>query len=121
VESIARYLEAIQKINEAEEELDQIVKALNKVAQALSENWATLAVVGVEPSFVPELPPGHEPNVVRSPQWPSIERIARALADMHRAYDAADAAWNQIEPEFRDRLAPPPAKFPEVNSRPLSQ
>jgi hypothetical protein len=112
MESVARYLEAIQEINLAQQELDQIVKSVQKAARFLPEHWAVISVVGGKEPFHPQVPADEEVCSISAPQWPSVSRIANALSQMHRAHDAAEAAWNEIEPEFRGRLVPPPKRFP---------
>jgi hypothetical protein len=112
VESVARYLEAIQEINLAQEELDQIVKTVETAARFLPEHWAVVSVVDSKEPFVPSVPANKQVCSISAPQWPSVSRIASALSQMHRAHDAAEAAWTQIEPEFRGRLVPPPKRFP---------
>jgi hypothetical protein len=111
LETVARYLEAIHDINTAQKELDQIIKAVEKAARILPDRWASVSIMATKEPFIPDLPEGEERHSISGGQWPSIGRITRALSEMHKAYDAAEAAWDEIEPEFRGRLVPPPRKF----------
>ena len=111
METVARYLEAIEAINIAQKKLDRIVKSLDDAARALPEQWATLSVLGIKEPFIPKVPPRQERTDIHLRQWPTLGRIARVLLQMHRAHDAAEAAWGQIQPEIRKRLASPPQRF----------
>ena len=114
MECVVRYLEAIDEINLAEKELDDIINTVAKAAQVLPARWASVSVVGAKEPFTPEVPPHAERCSISAAQWPSIERLSRALSEMHRAYDAAEAAWDQIGHDVRQRLSSPPKRFPAV-------
>lgn len=114
MESIARYLEAIQEINLAQNELDRIVEMVVGAAQILPEGWARVSVVSTKEPFLPQVPEGEERYSISAAQWPSIARITKCLSQLHQAYDGAEAAWDDISPEYRERLASPPKKFPNA-------
>ena len=112
MEAIAKYLEAIQQINVADRELDQMLESVNQTVQALPDRWATLTVPDIAEPLVPDVPSSHERNTLSSAQWPTIDQIARILVQMHQAYDAAEVAWENLEPKLRNLLCSPPKRFP---------
>jgi hypothetical protein len=111
LDSVTNYLEAIEEINNADRELDQILGVVTKAARVLLKRWATLSVVGIDEPFIPSVTSRHPLSAIDSSEWPSIERIALTLSRMHRAYEGAQAAWNELTPESQNRLTPPPAKL----------
>jgi hypothetical protein len=112
LEAIAKYLEAIQQINVADRELDQMLESVKLTVQALPDRWATLSVPDIAEPLVPDVPSSYERSTLSSAQWPTIDQIARILAQMHQAYDAAEVAWENLEPNLRDFLFSPPKRFP---------
>jgi hypothetical protein len=112
LEAIAKYLEAIQQINVADRELDQMLENVKQTVQALPDRWATLSVPDIAEPLVPDVPSSHERSTLSSAQWPTIDQIARVLSQMHQAYDAAEVAWENVEPRLRDFLFSPPTRFP---------
>ena len=112
MEAIAKYLEAIQQINVADRELEQMLESVKQTMQALPDRWATLSVPDIAEPLVPDVPSSHERSTLSSAQWPTIDQIARVLSQMHQAYDAAEVAWENVEPKLRGFLFSPPKRFP---------
>ncbi len=112
MEAVAKYLEAIQQINVADRELDQMLERVKQTVQALPDRWATLSVPDIAEPLMPDVPSSHERSTLSSAQWPTIDQIARILSQMHQAYDAAELAWENVEPKLRDFLFSPPKRFP---------
>ncbi len=116
METVARYLDAIREIDAADRELDRILETVRRTTRTLPAHWATLSVLGIEEPLIPNVPSSQSRSAISATQWPKIEQIARVLSRMHRAYEAAEAAWANVTPEFRDRLASPPKRFPGEQS-----
>ena len=113
LETVARYLETIREIDEADRELDRILKTVKKAGRTLPARWATVSVLGIQEPLIPNVPSGHARRAISPSQWPTLEQIASVLLRMHRAYDAAEAAWANVTPEFRSQLNSPPKRFPD--------
>jgi hypothetical protein len=111
LETVVRYIETICEIDDADRELRGILTTLRRAARTLPRDWATVAVLGIEQPVVPEVPATHRRTAIDSAQWPTIDEIARVLARMHRAHDAAEAAWSKLPPELQAQMHPPPEKF----------
>jgi hypothetical protein len=111
LETVANYLEAIEEINLAERELEALVQTVIKAGSTLATDWATLSVQGVDNPLSPDVPAGLRRRVIKPAQWPTIEKIAQVLSQMHKAHEAAEAAWKNVTPKLRARLSPPPERF----------
>jgi hypothetical protein len=111
VDTVVRYLETIDEINRADKELDQILECLSPSARTRPRQRMSPSERRAFPG--PAVQAICDPDVAdRSTRGPTVDEIVKALARVHCAYAAAEAAWGSIEPKVRQRLALPPKRFP---------
>ena len=112
VDTVVHYLEAIDEINRADEDLDRILECLSPSARTRPRQRMSTSERRETPG-----PAGQairDPDVAdRSARGPAVDEIVKALARVHRAYAAAEVAWGSIEPKVRQQLASPPKRFPD--------
>ena len=112
--SNCKILEAIQRINDADHDLDQMLESVNQTVQALPDCWATLTIrIASRCCQTYRAPLSGIPSSRLN--GPRSMRLRGFSAQMHQAYDAAELAWENLEPKLRDFLCSPPKRFPSRN------
>ncbi len=105
---IRTYLESRAAFDKARAGAETGVNTVKAIAKAL-DHWDNLMFSNVNVGFPMEIAMGRVPSINAS-EWPSVERLAQAVADYHSARSVMRNAWHRVPTDMQSGLQPPPTR-----------
>lgn len=98
--STADYLAKSKVLDTAKLKAAAIARTIIIAGNAM-EHWQKMVVSGTEVLFPTSAGFNNRTVNISENTWPTPKQIAEAFGEYHRAFDAAQTAWTNIQPEDR--------------------
>jgi hypothetical protein len=98
---VARYLDAIEALEQAAAEADRLAETVHDASVKL-KNWREVNFVNVDAQGA-----AGRGGTIDAREWPSAEQLAGAVALWHARQTEVRAAWEAVPPNRRAGLQPP--------------
>ena len=103
---IREYSNAMDELNKAYEDVRAVQGIIGKVDSGLQKPYEFM-VSNVSVGFPPEVAMGRLPTL-NAKEWPTAERIATVLANLHQKRHQVDNLWHSLSDADKKIVSPPP-------------